>query len=193
MERFLFAVFIAIIITIFSVAITQAQTVPTISCSTNGSIFNTAYSRDDGPPLQSGFDPEWDVAIRTAPFTGSPLPNDLTFIDASVVSTAPELGLPRPLIMPTGFPITAQVAILIRVPTTTPSIVINSILILLLTPVLSSSGWIFTRIIPFGMFGLTVNRKAYARALVAKVHIYSKDFKRVAKRLAHWEQTGKLV
>ncbi|WP_141211612.1 hypothetical protein [Brucella grignonensis] len=88
-ERFLFAVFIAIIITIFSVAITQAQTVPTISCSTNGSIFNTAYSRDDGPPLQSGFDPEWDVAIRTAPFTGSPLPNDLTFIDASVVSTAP--------------------------------------------------------------------------------------------------------
>lgn len=62
-----------------------AQAVPTIGCTTNGAIFNTAYNGDNGPPLASGQDPRWDVAVTTTSVSGAP-PAGLSYGNASVVS-----------------------------------------------------------------------------------------------------------
>ncbi len=72
-----------------------AQSVPTIGCSTNGAIFNTAYDGDNGPPLSSGQDPSWGVAVTGADVSGPP-PAGLSYGNASVVSNPPPAWITSP-------------------------------------------------------------------------------------------------
>jgi len=58
--------------------------VPTMSCSTDGAYFNTAYNGAGGK-LASGTDPYWAIAMTTTPVTGAP-PAGLSYTAATVVS-----------------------------------------------------------------------------------------------------------
>uniref|UniRef100_Q11MC3 Conserved repeat domain n=3 Tax=Chelativorans TaxID=449972 RepID=Q11MC3_CHESB len=66
----------------------RAQAGPTVSCTTDGAIFNTAYDSSSGGMLTSGTDANWDVALTTTDITGPP-PGGLTYADAVVVDDPP--------------------------------------------------------------------------------------------------------
>ncbi|WEX10575.1 hypothetical protein [Chelativorans sp. AA-79] len=66
----------------------------TMSCSTSGAYFNTAYDGAGGMKT-SGFDNYWQVALTPTPVTGAP-PAGLTWGAATVVSNPPAVYITSP-------------------------------------------------------------------------------------------------
>ncbi|MCT7375141.1 DUF6923 family protein [Chelativorans salis] len=73
----------------------RAQAGPTVSCTTDGAIFNTAYDASTGGMLTSGTDANWEVALTTTEVTGPP-PGGLTYADAVVVDDPPAVYTTSP-------------------------------------------------------------------------------------------------
>jgi uncharacterized repeat protein (TIGR01451 family) len=67
---------------------------PTVSCSTTGAYFNTAYNGSGGRKT-SGFDDYWQVALTPTRVTGAP-PAGLTWGGATIVTNPPGAYIPSP-------------------------------------------------------------------------------------------------
>ncbi|WP_198388066.1 DUF7507 domain-containing protein [Sinorhizobium meliloti] len=67
---------------------------PTVSCSTTGAYFNTAYNGSGGRKT-SGFDDYWQVALTPTPVNGAP-PAGLTWGGATIVTNPPGVYIPSP-------------------------------------------------------------------------------------------------
>ncbi|YBV95059.1 choice-of-anchor D domain-containing protein (plasmid) [Phyllobacteriaceae bacterium JZ32] len=67
---------------------------PTVSCSTTGAYFNTAYNGAGGMK-GSGFDDYWQVALTPTPVTGAP-PANLTYGAATVATNPPAVYIRSP-------------------------------------------------------------------------------------------------
>jgi uncharacterized repeat protein (TIGR01451 family) len=67
---------------------------PTVSCSTTGAYFNTAYNGAGGRKT-SGFDDYWQVALTPTRVTGAP-PAGLTWGGATIVTNPPGAYIPSP-------------------------------------------------------------------------------------------------
>ncbi|RVI73537.1 DUF11 domain-containing protein [Sinorhizobium meliloti] len=67
---------------------------PTVSCSTTGAYFNTAYNGSGGRKT-SGFDDYWQVALTPTPVNGGP-PAGLTWGGATIVTNPPGVYIPSP-------------------------------------------------------------------------------------------------
>ncbi|WMT92879.1 DUF6923 family protein [Pelagibacterium sp. H642] len=72
----------------------EPQSPETMSCSTSGSYFNTAFDGAGGMKT-SGFDNYWQVALTPTPVSGPP-PSGLTWGGASVVSNPPAVYMTSP-------------------------------------------------------------------------------------------------
>ncbi|MCO6180801.1 hypothetical protein, partial [Ciceribacter sp. RN22] len=82
---------------VFTTTDATAQSLPTLTCESNGSVFNTGYNATTGGKLASGLDANWDVALWHAhvPAATAP-PAGLTYNDAVVLDNPPSGYMPSP-------------------------------------------------------------------------------------------------